>query len=49
MEKNVTSNIEQNNQISNSNKLNKIVSKENASLSVPLPNNNNNFLSFIIK
>ena len=44
MEKNVTSNIEQNNQISNSNKLNKIVSKENVSLSVPLPNNNNNFL-----
>ena len=44
MEKNVTSNIEQNNKISNSNKLNKIVSKENVSLSVPLPNNNNNFL-----
>jgi len=44
MEKNITSNIEQNNQISNSNKLNKIVSKENVSLSVPLPNNNNNFL-----
>ena len=44
MEKNITTNIEQNNQISNSNKLNKIVSKENVSLSVPLPNNNNNFL-----
>ena len=44
MEKNITTNIEQNNQISNSNKLNKIVSKENVSLSVPLPNNSNNFL-----
>ena len=44
MEKNITSNIEQNNQISNSNKLNKIVSKENVSLSVPLPNNSNNYL-----
>ena len=42
MEKNLTTNIEQNNQNSNSNKLNKIVSKENVSLSVPLPNNSNN-------